>query len=89
MGRGKSTRVRGPGGSTVLKGPRGSDPLAPAPVATASATCYFWDHRKELFDLVDVWEAANCDDRWPATKDALRQNVDVALTLYRNGSWAA
>ena len=26
---------------------------------------------------------------WPAFKDALRQNVDIALTLYRNGSWAA
>ena len=26
---------------------------------------------------------------WPAVKDALRQNVDIALTLYRNGSWAA
>jgi len=25
----------------------------------------------------------------PAVKDALRQNVDIALTLYRNGSWAA
>jgi hypothetical protein len=21
------------------------------------ATCYLWDHRKELADLVDVWEA--------------------------------
>jgi hypothetical protein len=26
---------------------------------------------------------------WPAVKHALRQNVDIALTLYRNGSWAA
>ena len=87
-------------------------------------TCYLWDHRKELVDLVDVWEAANRDDlfsvtslkhypyvansdfhkpkhlyswktlvraekTWPAVKDALRQNVDIALTLYRNGSWAA
>ena len=26
---------------------------------------------------------------WPAVQDALRQNVDIALTLYRNGSWAA
>jgi len=29
------------------------------------------------------------DKTWPAVKDALRQNVDIALTLYRNGSWAA
>lgn len=88
------------------------------------STCYLWDHRKELSDLVDVWEAANrddlfsvtslkhypyvansdfhkakhlyswktlvrCEKNWPAIKDALRHNVDVALTLYRNGSWAA
>ena len=30
-----------------------------------------------------------CEKRWPAIADALRKNVDVALTLYRNGSWAA
>jgi hypothetical protein len=88
------------------------------------STCYLWDHREELSDLVDVWEAANRDDlfsvtslkhypyvansdfhkpkhlyswktlvraekTWPAVQDALRQNVDIALTLYRNGSWAA
>jgi predicted metal-dependent phosphoesterase TrpH len=86
------------------------------------STCYLWDHRKELADLVDVWEAANRDDlfsvtslkhypyvansdfhkpkhlyswktlvraekNWPAIKKALRSNVDVALTLFRNGSW--
>ena len=26
---------------------------------------------------------------WPAIRDAFRPNVDIALTLYRNGSWAA
>jgi predicted metal-dependent phosphoesterase TrpH len=85
-------------------------------------TCYLWDHRKRLVDLVDVWEAANRDDlfsvtslkhypyvansdfhkpkhlyswktllrsdkNWEAIARALRANVDVALTLYRNGSW--
>jgi 3',5'-nucleoside bisphosphate phosphatase len=30
-----------------------------------------------------------CEKHWPAIKEALRRNVDVALTLYRNGSWAA
>ena len=85
------------------------------------STCYLWDHREELADLVDVWEAANRDDlfsvtslkhypyiansdfhkpkhlyswktlvrsekSWPAVKDALRRNVDVALTLYRRAS---
>jgi hypothetical protein len=30
-----------------------------------------------------------CEKNWPAIRDALRRNVDVALTLYRNGSWAA
>jgi 3',5'-nucleoside bisphosphate phosphatase len=88
------------------------------------STCYLWDHREELSDLVDVWEAANrddlfpvtslkhypyvansdfhkakhlyswktllcCEKNWEAIAAALRANVDVALTLYRNGSWAA
>jgi 3',5'-nucleoside bisphosphate phosphatase len=88
------------------------------------STCYLWDNRKRLVDLVDVWEAANrddlfsvtslkhypyvansdfhkskhlyswktllrCDKNWEAVARALRSNVDVALTLYRNGSWAA
>ena len=87
-------------------------------------TCYLWDHRKRLSELVDVWEAANrddlfsvtslkhypyvancdfheakhlyswktllrCEKNWDAIAAALRANVDVALTLYRNGSWAA
>jgi hypothetical protein len=88
------------------------------------STCYLWDHRKRLVDLVDVWEAANrddlfsvtslkhypyvansdfhkakhlyswktllrCEKNWDSVARALRSNVDVALTLYRNGSWAA
>jgi 3',5'-nucleoside bisphosphate phosphatase len=28
------------------------------------------------------------DKSWPAIKHALRRNVDVALTLYRDGDWA-
>jgi predicted metal-dependent phosphoesterase TrpH len=28
-----------------------------------------------------------CEKSWPAIKEALRSNVDVALVLYRNGSW--
>src|SRR5262249_11419475 len=30
-------------------------------------TCYLWDHRKRLVDLVDVWEAANRDDLFSVT----------------------
>jgi hypothetical protein len=30
-------------------------------------TCYLWDHREELADLVDVWEAANRDDLFSVT----------------------
>ena len=30
-----------------------------------------------------------CEKSWEAIAQALRSNVDVALTLYRNGSWAA
>jgi predicted metal-dependent phosphoesterase TrpH len=87
-------------------------------------TCYLWDHRKRLVNLIDVWEAANrddlfsvtslkhypyvansdfhkpkhlyswktllrCEKNWEAIARTLRANVDVALTLYRNGSWAA
>jgi len=87
------------------------------------STCYLWDHREELSDLVDVWEAANRDDlfsvtslkhypyvansdfhkpkhlyswktlvrsekNWAAIRQALRSNVDVAITLFRNGSWS-
>ena len=86
-------------------------------------TCYLWEHRKRLIDLVDVWEAGNrddlfsvtslkhypyvansdfhkpkhlhswktllrCEKSWPAIKSALRSNVDIALTLFRNGAWA-
>ena len=30
-----------------------------------------------------------CEKNWDAIARALRENVDVALTLYRNGTWAA
>ncbi len=30
-------------------------------------TCYLWDHRKKLAELVDVWEAANRDDLFSVT----------------------
>ena len=88
------------------------------------STCYLWDHREELSDLVDIWEAANRDDlfsvtslkhypyvansdfhkprhlyswktlvrsdkNWPAIRQALRANVDIALTLFRKDSWIA
>ncbi len=86
------------------------------------STCYLWDNRDTLADLVDVWEAANRDDLFSVTslkhypyvassdfhkpkhlyswktllrcdksrddvKEALRRNVDVALTLFRDGDW--
>jgi 3',5'-nucleoside bisphosphate phosphatase len=88
------------------------------------STCYLWEHRRELADLVDVWEAANRDDlfsvtslkhypyvansdfhrpkhlyswktlvraekNWPAIRAALRNNTDVAITLFRRESWTA
>ena len=31
------------------------------------STCYLWDNRKKLSDLVDVWEAANRDDLFSVT----------------------
>jgi predicted metal-dependent phosphoesterase TrpH len=30
-------------------------------------SCFLWEHRKELADLVDVWEAANRDDLFSVT----------------------
>jgi predicted metal-dependent phosphoesterase TrpH len=30
-----------------------------------------------------------CEKKWDAIARALRSNIDVALTLFRNGSWAA
>jgi len=30
-----------------------------------------------------------CEKNWTAIARTLRENTDVALTLYRNGSWAA
>ena len=30
-----------------------------------------------------------CDKEWPTIARTLRENVDVALMLYRNGAWAA
>lgn len=88
------------------------------------STCFLWDNRKKLVDLVDVWEAANrddlfsvtslkhypyvansdfhkekhlyswktllrCEKNWDAIASTMRANVDIALTLYRNGEWAA
>jgi 3',5'-nucleoside bisphosphate phosphatase len=88
------------------------------------STCYLWDHRKQLANLVDVWEAANrddlfsvtslkhypyiansdfhkakhlyswktllrCEKNWEAVATAIRGNVDIAVTLYRDGSCAA
>ena len=29
-----------------------------------------------------------CEKSWPAVRQALRANTDIALTLFRNGSWA-
>jgi hypothetical protein len=31
------------------------------------STCYLWDNRRDLADLVDVWEAANRDDLFSVT----------------------
>jgi len=32
-------------------------------------TCYLWDHRRRLVELVDVWEAANRDDLFCLFRD--------------------
>jgi predicted metal-dependent phosphoesterase TrpH len=31
------------------------------------STCYLWDHRDRLVDMVDLWEAANRDDLFSVT----------------------
>ena len=41
-------------------------------------------------DSLYSWKTlVRCEKNWDAIAEALRSNVDVALTLYRNGSWAA
>ena len=47
------------------------------------ATCYLWDHRKELADLVDVWEAANRDDLFSVT--SLKHYPYVASSDFHKG----
>jgi hypothetical protein len=99
-------------------------PASPPDAPDRDQHRYLWNHREEVCDLVDVWEAGNrddlfsvtslkhypyvassdfhkpkhlyswktllrCEKNWPAVRQALRSNVDVALTLFRNGSWAA
>jgi 3',5'-nucleoside bisphosphate phosphatase len=42
--------------------------------------------RKHLYS----WKTLlRCEKNWESIAHALRANVDVVLTLYRNGSWAA
>ena len=41
---------------------------------------------KHLYSWKTLVRAAK---NWPAIREALRQNVDVALTLYRERSWVA
>ena len=38
-----------------------------APRRLEISTCYLWDHRDDVADLVDVWEAANRDDLFSVT----------------------
>ena len=44
----------------------------------------------EITQNLDSWKTlVRCEKTWEAVARALRSNVDVALTLYRNGPWAA
>jgi hypothetical protein len=98
-------------------------PSRPTTTGLEIGTCFLWNNRQRLADLVDVGEAANrenrcpvtspkptrpvadgdfhqpaplclwetllrCEKNWPAIAGTLRANVDIALTLYRHGSWA-
>ena len=49
-------------------------------------TCYPWEHPKRLYSWKTLERAAK---NWEAIAHTLRANVDIALTLYRNGAWAA
>jgi hypothetical protein len=38
---------------------------------------------------LDSWKTlVRCAKTWPAIRQALQSNVDVAITLFRNGSWS-
>ena len=55
------------------------------------STCFLWDNRKELVakHLYSWKTLLRCEKNWDAIAATMRANVDIALTLYRNGSWAA
>ncbi len=65
-----------------------------------TATTCFRDHLKHYPYVANSdfhkpkhmysWKTlVRCAKNWDAIARTLRENVDVALTLYRNGSWAA
>jgi hypothetical protein len=39
-------------------------------------------------DLTIAVKLLRCEKEWSAIASTLRANVDVAVTLYRNGSWS-
>jgi hypothetical protein len=46
-------------------------------------TCLLWNHRRQL--ALYSWKTLlRCEKNWPAIASAIRANVDVALTLYRD-----
>lgn len=50
---------------------------------------YDWNWSGRALIRVSSWKTLlRCEKSWEAVARALRANVDVALTLYRNGSWA-
>ena len=55
------------------------------------STCFLWEKRKELVSThLYSWKTLlRCEKNWDAIAATMRANVDIALTLYRNGSWAA
>lgn len=55
------------------------------------STCFLWENRKALVATHRYsWKTLlRCEKNWDAIAATMRANVDIALTLYRNGSWAA
>jgi len=55
------------------------------------STRFLWENRKAwVATHLYSWKTLlRCEKNWDAIAATMRANVDIALTLYRNGSWAA
>jgi hypothetical protein len=78
----------GPGPVPTGRPERGATPLRRGTAPTGQVSRSDRRDQPEL-DLYSWKTLVRCEKRWDAIASTLKANVDVALTLYRDGSWAA